>query len=159
MGLDATVYCDCLERGRLRVPPRPEWNVYVGEEGARYPGVKAHNQQIAFDSWDLRVACEHECGVLLHHHLGNIALIALFRKILQPHADRLPVLTTKVIYSGTHCGDFLATTQVEELAVEVEILSRVLCAEPRDEQFLRDFEQQLRSLIECSRRVHKPIAF
>ena len=119
MGLDACVYCDCFERGRLRTQPRPEWRVYVGKEGYRRAATDDLYEQMAFDAWDWRTACDHEDGVLLHHYLGNIALVGLFREILNPLADRLPVIVHQVIYSGTHCGDHLPLDAVEQLAPEV----------------------------------------
>jgi hypothetical protein len=62
MGLDAVVYCDCLERGRLRTASRPEWGVHVDEEGGRSPASQDLDEQIAFDTWNHRDACEHEDG-------------------------------------------------------------------------------------------------
>jgi hypothetical protein len=159
MGLDAFVYCDCFERGRLRTPPRPEWGVYVGEEGGRSPTTQDLDEQIAFDVWNSRDACEHENGVLLHHRLGNIALIGLFRYLLNAQVDRLPVIVKKIIYSGSHCGDSLSLEMVEQLRAEVEALAQVHDKDRKNEQFLRNFEQQLRELVEFSRTVGKPIVF
>jgi hypothetical protein len=158
VGLDAWVNCDCFERGRLRTPARPEWRVYVDDDGGRATANTDLDQQIAFDSWD-REACEHESGQLLHHYVGNISLIGLFRQLLLPMVDRIPIITTKVIYSGTHCGDRLALDEVTRLAEEINVLSQVHGENLRDEQFLRHFEQQLRELVECSLRVRKPIVF
>lgn len=159
MGLDASVYCNCLERGRLRKPPRPEWGVYVDGEGGRSPTTKDLDEQVAFDTWNYRDACEHENGVLLHHRLGNVALIGLFRQLLNAYGDRLPVIVKKIIYSGTHAGDSLSLDVVKELAAEMDLLSQIHDNDRQNEQFLRHFEQQLRDLVECSRKVEKPIAF
>jgi hypothetical protein len=159
MGLDASVYCDCLERGRLRTPPRPEWGVHVDEEGARSPTTRDLDEKIAFDAWNHRDACEHEDGVLLHHRLGNSALINFFRAVLTEHAARLPVVVRKIVYSGIHAGDILSTEAVEQLAGELAVLSQVHVKDRKDEQFLRHFEHQLRELVECSRRVQKPVVF
>ena len=159
MGLDASVYCDCFERGRLRTPPRPEWGVHVDEEGGRSPTTKDLDEQIAFDAWNYRDACEHENGVLLHQRLGNISLIGLFRQLLNAHVDRLPVIVKKIIYSGSHAGDSLSLEIVEQLGAEIEALGQIHERDRKNEQFLRDFEQQLRELVECSRKVGKPIVF
>jgi hypothetical protein len=159
MSLDASVYCDCFERGRLRSPPRLEWGVYVDEEGARSPATRDLDERVAFDSWNCRDACEHEDGVLLHHRLGNIALIGLFRKLLNAHVDRLPVIVKKIVYSGMHAGDSLSLEAVDQLGAELEELAQIHDKARQNEQFLRQFEQQLRELVECSRRVGKPIVF
>ncbi len=159
MGLDAHVYCDCFERGRLRTPPRTAWDVYVDEHGGCAPRTKDTDEQIAFDRWRNSHACEHQDGWLLHHRLGNIALIGLFRQLLNPHADRLPVVVHKIIYSGTHCGDRLDTADVEKLSMELTALATIHAPRRKDEAFLRDFEQQLRELVAASRSVGKPIVF
>jgi hypothetical protein len=158
MGLDASVYCDCFERRRLRTQPRPEWGVDVDEEGGRSATSRDLDQQIAFDAWN-HSACEHEDGVLLHHRIGNIALIGLFRQLLNPHVDRLPVIVRKIIYSGSHAGDSLSLETVAQLGAEVEALAQVHDKDRKNEQFLRDFEQQLRELVEYSGKVGKPIVF
>src|SRR5947208_1538866 len=159
MGLDASVYCDCLERGRLRTPPQPGWGVHVDEQGGRSPTTKDLDEQIAFDTWNYRDACEHEDGILLHHRLGNIGLIGFFRQVLSPHVDRLPVIVKKIIYNGIHAGDSLSPEAVEQLVTEIETLAEIHDTDRKDEQFLRHFEQQLRELVECSRKVGKPIVF
>jgi len=159
MGLDAYVYCDCFERGRLRTQPRPEWGVYVHEEGWREPTTHDLEELLAFDAWNFRDACEHEDGVLLHHRLGNIGLIALFRQLLNSRVDQLPVIVNKIIYSGIHSNDSLTLDAVERLAVELDPLAQVHDADRETEALLRDFEHKLRNLVECARRVQKPIVF
>lgn len=158
MSLHATVYCDCFERGRLRTPPRPEWKVYLDESGARFPGTDRLEEKIAFDQWTWD-ACEHENGWLANHRLGNIAFIGWLRKVLDPHQDRLPVLREKVIYSGSHCCDWLTVPDVEQLGKELQALAQIHVPDPVREEWLREFESQLRDLVECALRVHKPIVF
>jgi hypothetical protein len=150
---------DCFERGRLRTPPRPDWGVHVDAEGGRSPTTQDLDEEIAFDTWNYRGACEHEDGVLLHHYLGNIALIALLRELLNGHVDRLPVIVKKVIYSGTHAGDSLSLETVGHLGAELEALARIHDKDPTNESFLRNFERQLRELVECARTIAKPIVF
>jgi hypothetical protein len=159
MGLDATVYCDCFERDRLRTRPQPEWGVHVDETGARAAATNDLDQLIAFDAWNGRDACVHEDGVLLHHWLGNIALVGLFRQLLNGYADRLPMIVHKVIYSGIHAGDWLSPDAVEQLAAELDLLAQIHDEDEGNEQFLRHFERQLRELVVSSRTVRKPIVF
>ncbi|HTL29605.1 MAG TPA: hypothetical protein VL282_10295 [Tepidisphaeraceae bacterium] len=135
MGLDAHVHCDCFERGRLRTPPRPEWGVRIDETGDYVPHTKDLDELIEFDTWRYQEACEHPYGQLLHHRLGNIALIALFREILNPLAEQLPVIVNKVIYSGTHCGDYLNAADVEQLNAELGVLAGVHVSPKRMNSF------------------------
>ena len=158
MSLDAFVFCDCFEKGCLRGQPRSEWAVYVDKDGRRESGAANLNEQMAFDSWHYD-ACEHERGILLHHRLGNISLIGFFREAFNPYSDQLPILAGKVIYSGSHCCDYLNVTEVERLRGEIEVIATVCGKNAQDEQFIRRFEQQLRELADCSLRVRKPIAF
>src|SRR5689334_5841904 len=99
MGLDATVYCDCLEQNRLRVPPSPKWRVEADETGERLALTSDLDELMAFDDWNFR-ACEHESGVLVHHHLGNISRVGLLRETLSQESESFPIILNKIIYSG-----------------------------------------------------------
>ena len=132
--------------------------MHVSQDGSRNAASDNTDELLAFDAWNVG-ACEHESGVMLHHYLGNIALVALFRDLLGAHADRLPVVTTKVVYNGIHCGDRLSMADVRLLADEIELITQIHANDPREEQFLRDFEQQLRELTDCSLKIGKPIVF
>lgn len=158
MGLDATVYCDCFERGSLRSQPDPAWRVYVDSNGKRECGSQDIDHCLAFDKWD-RSACDHEYGVLVSHYIGNMALVAFYRHVLSQQADVFPLLLAKVLYSGIHCGDFLPPADVMAIRDEVKRLRKVHVQAPRDEDFLRDFENQLRDLVDCAIRFGKPISF
>ena len=74
MGLDAFVYCNCFETGRLRKSPKPEWNVRVAKDGELECTPGPLEQVMAFDYWVSREACEHEDCMAVHKRIGNIAL-------------------------------------------------------------------------------------
>src|ERR1700685_3015921 len=97
MGLDATVYCDCVERNRLRSKPLPDWKVYVEECGARSSKTGRIEEDLAFDQWNFS-ACEHESGILLHHRIGNIATVALLRCTLSEHSELFAFTLSQVVY-------------------------------------------------------------
>jgi hypothetical protein len=158
MGLDATVYCDCMERGRLRTPPRPEWQVYIDESGARFPKTSGLEEDLAFDRWNV-TACSHEDGVLLHHWLGNMSAVGLIRATLADLQETFPLILSKVVHSGTHCGDHLPTGSLPQLAVEVQALSSVRPAKPLAAEWLRDFEKKMTELLAAANSVGKPISF
>lgn len=159
MGLDAVVYCDCFETGRLREPPPPGCNVEVAVDGSLECGSNDLEVQLAFDQWLMNRACAHENGVLVHHRIGNIALVAALREELTrcPHA--FPVILNAILYNGIHAGDFIDYPTLVVLRPEIEALANVHCAERHLEHFMREFESQMRALLECALLVRKPIAF
>lgn len=158
MGLDAVVCCDCFERGRLRVQPDPNWNVYVDATGHRTTDVKRREEWMAFDKWDVD-ACEHECGVFLHCRIGNISTVAFLREELSKAADSFPIILSKVIYDGTHGGDHLTVDEVAEMHNELIMLESRHSEDSLIEEYLRNFEGDLRDLIDASLRLNKPISF
>jgi hypothetical protein len=160
MSLDAMVYCDCYERGKIRrPPPRPEV-VTVDESGevvltCNQPGT----DERGFYDW-LATACEHgPRGRLLSYRLGNIALVALLRSLLAREPNRFPILLTQVRYNGVHGGDFLSIEEVERLVPEVEHLKEVHADKEGHEPLVREFERQMRRLVQAALSVGKPIAF
>ncbi len=158
MGLNATVYCNCFERGILRSAPLREWSVYIDETGARSGRTENLEQDLAFDRWSAD-ACEHPDGVFLHHRLGNIAMIGFLRETLCQESEQFPLILSKVIYSGSHGGDFLMRIEVPGLLPELEALSHIHAADPLDEPLLRRFEEQLNELVQTSIELEKPISF
>ena len=102
----------------------------------------------------------HEHFRLVEHWLGNVASIIgeLRRKLEQVsenYRSEYPILTTKVIYNGSHSGDFLVGEEVVRLRDEIARLRKVETAvgdSPRDDLF-----SKLEDLIEASLKVSKPI--
>jgi hypothetical protein len=160
MALDACVYCDCYERGSIRTPPpQPEY-VYIDETGSLTLDYEKPGADLsAFRAWQA-TACDHQpLGMLVSHRLGNIARIGFLRYHLVDHADRFPVLLGKVLYNATHAGDFLTQADVERAAAELDYLKEIHLPGVEEESIIREFETQMRELVDASRRVHKPIAF
>jgi hypothetical protein len=158
MGLDATVYCDCFERGRLRTAPLPQWGVHVGDTGARFSRTRELEDGLAFDRWN-RTACDHEDGVLLHQYLGNIARVGLVREALSARLESFPILLGRVVYDGIHGGDWLSIEQVEALQRELVALTCFRPADERHARCVRYFEEQLNELVTVALQLGKPIAF
>ena len=157
MGLDAKIFCDCFERGRLLNPPRPRWGIYVDEYGMRdAQNTKSINE---FDKWNYRKGCKHEYGILVHYCLGNIWTIGTLRNIIKKHPKKFPIILKSVIYDGSHCGDWLTVEQVEEMKPEVDQLSDIQPADREKRSIVRGFEKQMKKLVKCSLRIKKPIVF
>ncbi|HTV48071.1 MAG TPA: hypothetical protein VMG59_06465 [Phycisphaerae bacterium] len=158
MGLDATVYCDCFEQGKLRTPPLPEWNMFVEEGGARSVRTGDLKKVLAFDQWNFN-ACEHERGILRHYRIGNIATVDLIRMTLTKRSELFPIILSKIVYNGIHCGDFINIDQITLLKPELQALSGFHSDDALAEGWIRQFETQLYELVEAAFRVKKPIVF
>jgi hypothetical protein len=159
MSLDAFVFCDCFERGRLRQPPPPGSHPHLEADGFLDSGSEDLEVQIAFDVWRYNQACEHEGGMLIHHRIGNIGLVAALRQELRQYADQLPLILSKVIYDGVHGGDYIPIDELRKLRSEVLNLARIHSADPDMESWLRTFETQMAELVDCALEVGKPITF
>jgi hypothetical protein len=162
MGLDASVYCDCYEMGKVKTPPSQPDLVYVdpisGEVLLRREERDA--DQRGFFEW-LSSACEHgpNRSCLVSHRLGNIALIGFLRGLFQETPDRFPTLLSKVVYDGTHSGDILPLSDVERVAGEMSAVHTLHCSDESHETLLRKFERQMLELVEAAKSVSKPIVF
>jgi hypothetical protein len=159
MGLDATVYCNCFETGRLKeIPPFFE-TIFVDNDGNLDCRSKDFETQLEFDQWLFYRACEHENGVLLHHRMGNIALVSLLRNELSRESEKFPVILQKILYNGIHAGDYLALDEVVKLKTELDELGGAAASDARNKQFIDDFHEQLVELTNASLQVKKPISF
>jgi hypothetical protein len=166
MGLDAVVFCNCAEKGRLKKPhPYPNL-LYIAPNGSPEIRSKNERQMEQHDGW-MRDACKHEGMMLDGDHLGSIGGIQFLRDILRravtAPARTFPVLWKKVIYSGSHTGDYLTAAKVKKLAIELDRLSRVdfarLEIDPDNRRYIGEFRGILRRLTKAALKIGKPIAF
>ena len=91
---------------------------------------------------------------------GNIALIAHIRELVR-HLEgtpgpRLPTLLKRVIYDGTHTGDFLPAAEAENLLSEVEL---ILHSSDILSDSERIFFETLRLLCNANIEAGNPIMF
>jgi hypothetical protein len=161
MGLDAYIYCDCYEKGRLLEPPPGGISLRVEANGelARERDDGTLESDLAFDRWQAKRACGHARGILLHHRLGNIALIGLLRTELQREPSRFPILLAQVVYSGSHGGDFLALETIPLLQRELESLKEFKGRTQEADNFMSKSRGQLSELATTALSIGKPIAF
>lgn len=160
MSLTGTVYCDCVENNRLRIAhPLPDL-LFIDDSGC--PEIRSGEfiQQVLHDKWEAQNPCSHNGFRLVEHWLGNVALIGYIRDEVQKLSKRTStaygILTLKVIYNGTHSGDFLSSEEVLRLEDELESLRKVgTLKDPHVDEFLRKLED----LVEKSLSVGKPIVF
>ena len=163
MSLNAVVYCDCIEKGRVTIPhPRPDL-LFIDEKGA--PDISSTDplEIEAHDRWESLRPCQHEHFWLIEHWLGNVSLIGSIRALLQQYlsdpAGEYPVLWSNVIYDGSHSGDFLAVDAVRELSDEVDRLSSMEHLPISDTSLLVELLRKLDDLVRASQSVNKPISF
>ena len=168
MGLDAVIFCDCIEKNRLKVPhPYPRL-LYVSSNGSPEIRSKDSIKIEEHDKWMEIPPCQHESMMVDGCFLGNMALIERMRNALaavsrRPPLPTFPVLLGRVIYSGTHTGDYLTIAQVRKLAMELQQLKsfhlRQVGVSSANLQAIMSVISKLDKLVRTSRKVRKPIAF
>ncbi len=161
MGLDACVYCDCYEKGKLREPPPVGVSLRVEADGSlgRERDEGTLEADLVWDRWVEELACEHPGGALLQNYLGNISLVGLLRSELQRKASRFPILLTKGFYSGSHTGDYLTVEEVLALQRELDALADFRCSTREADASMSEFRSQMSELVAASLSVMKPIVF
>ncbi|MCA1600078.1 MAG: hypothetical protein LC776_00050 [Acidobacteria bacterium] len=161
MSLNAVVYCDCVEKGRLTIPHPHADLLFINETGA--PDISSTDPRDieAHDRWESLRPCEHENFWLIERWLGNVSLVGSIRELLELNssdpAHDYPVLWSKVIYDGSHSGDFLPNDTVQQLSAEVDRLN--VENHHDDATPLEELLRKLQDLVRASRSVNKPISF
>jgi hypothetical protein len=100
MGLDAVVFCDCVEKGCLRVPhPYPRL-LYIANNGSPEIRSKDPVKVDEHDKWMNLPPCEHEGMMLPGSYGSNMNHISYLYRILsamsRKHGPACPVLLGKV---------------------------------------------------------------
>jgi|SRR5580704_9264046 hypothetical protein len=158
MSLDAFVRCTCIRDGKAKPHPFPERLTFdeIGEP--TLTGDPSDDEWDAHDHW-LGESCEHE-GYLVSEALGNITRVGNLRSFLRhlqgKPGPRFPMLLTKVLYDGTHTGDWLSSEQAEKLLKEVDTVlhSSDILAESE-----KEFFSSMKRLCEASIATGNPIMF
>ncbi len=159
MGLDGQVRCRCIQDGLAKPHPFPE-RLALDETTepilTRNPTL---DEYLVHDRW-FKSSCPHQ-GYLAQERLGNISSIAQVRESLraweqQNKTQRFPILLEKVVYSGTHSGDFLPACDSPELLKEVEEVTQIRSIWDACD---REFFTSLRRLCEASLETRNPIVF
>lgn len=158
MGLDAHVRCACIKQGRALPHPFPE-RLFLDETAE--PLLKGDPSDAEWDAHDqwFEKSCEHS-GYLVAVRLGNINLIARLREFLKHlqgnPGPKFPILLNKVVYDGTHSGDWIAGDQAPTLLAEVDT---VLHSRDILDELENEFFSNMRSLCLASIETGNPIVF
>jgi hypothetical protein len=161
MGLDAEVYCDCLERG-VATPPPPGIVLLPQPDGSIECGACSWDEEMLFEKWREHSMCEHTNGILVWFRLGNAGRIGFVNQFLSSHPEHYPILLQKVFYNGTHAGDQLALPDVAALGPELKRWAGQISetTEPGDDRStLWDLHSKLTALRELALRASRPIVF
>ena len=155
MGLDASVHCNCIKEGKARPHPFPELLVFdeTGEPTLKSDGHINLKLWLKHDKW-YRDSCPHS-GYLVKKPLGNMASVAYIRGFLENHSpNSFPLLLERVVYSGTHSGDWVAASDVPQLLTE----TRKLQGSTSDALILQ-FTNDVVELAQASIATGNPIVF
>jgi len=159
MSLDGYVRCTCVRDGKAQEPhPFPD-RLTFNETGApSLTGDPDDDEWEAHDEW-VQNACEHQ-GFLASEFLGNINRVRNVREFLKglqgDPGPKFPVLLKRVVYDGTHTGDFLPAKQSVALMNEVDLVlgSKDILTEGE-----REFFESMKRLCEASLATGNPVGF
>jgi hypothetical protein len=138
MALGASVRCNCIKEGKAPPHPFPELLAFdkTGEPILKKEGEISLDLCLEHDKW-YRNSCAHS-GCLVNRRLGNMSLVAYVREFLQSNSPNdFPLLLERVVYSGTHCGDWIAAGDVRQLLAETRRLQG-LASDPLILEFAND---------------------
>lgn len=144
MGLDATVY-----RNPRNLPE------YLRE---RVTVVEPESGEIDFrDAADDRVFGSSKLKAW-HEYIGNIAMVAFLREeIAKAFGNQESLLSKKVVYSGSHAGDYIPFSEIDLLSREIDDLEKITTISLAPE--LANFITQMRDLIAAANREGNRIIF
>ena len=121
-------------------------------------GDPSEDEWEALDRW-VQESCEHE-GYLVFEFLGNITRVQNVREFLRGlqgnPGPKFPILLKKVVYDGTHTGDWIPVKQSPALLREVNLVlqsSDILT--PGEKEFF----DAMKRLCDASIATGNPIAF
>ena len=159
MSLDAYVRCTCIRDGKAKKPhPFPERLIWDESNAPSLSGDPTEEEWEAHDTW-VQEACEHE-GLLVSEFLGNITRVQHVREFLRglqgDPGPKFPVLLKRVVYDGTHTGDWIPIKQSPALLREVTL---VLGSSDILTQGEKEFFESMKRLCEASIASKNPIIF
>ncbi len=158
MSLDGFVRCTCIRAGKAKPHPFPDRLTFdeVGEP--TLSGEPSEEEWEAHDQW-LGECCEHQ-GCLLAMFLGNITRVGNLRSFLRglqgTPGPKFPILLEKVLYDGTHTGDWIPSKDTKKLLKEVDTVlhSSDILADSE-----KEFFNNMKLLCEASVATGNPIMF
>src|ERR1700719_94338 len=158
MSLDAFVRCTCIRDGKAKPHPFPERLPYDESGKPVLTGEPSDEEWDAHDQW-VTDSCEHG-GYILSMFLGNITRVKNLRSFLRAlqgnPGPKFPILLEKVLYDGTHTGDWIPIKESPALLKEVNTVlhSSDILADSE-----KEFFNNMKLLCEASIATGNPIMF
>jgi len=159
MSLDGYVRCTCIRDG-LAKKPHPFPDKFMWDE----TNAPSLNNDATEEEWEshqtwLQQSCEHE-GFLASEFLGNITRAKNVRDFLRglqgEPSPKFPILLKKVVYDGTHTGDWVPVKESPALLREVDqVLASRDILTPGETEFF----ESMKRLCEASIATGNPIVF
>jgi hypothetical protein len=158
MKLQAYVFCNCYEQGRLKRQPQNPKIVAVLPNGDLGYYRATREQHAAFVAWRSH-ACRHPEGVVTGGQLCYRLPREVLHRAMSPHSRAFPIFIRKVLGCKPHTrNSHLTLKQVEKLQVELARLKNFHLADRKLDRELRCFYGQMRQLVRAALKFHKPIA-
>ncbi|MGA9392289.1 MAG: hypothetical protein WBV69_17815 [Candidatus Sulfotelmatobacter sp.] len=158
MSLDGFVRCTCIREGKAKPHPFPDRLTFDESGEPTLTGDPSEEEWEAHDRW-LGESCEHE-GYLQSLFLGNITRVGNLRSFLRhlqgSPGPKFPILLKKVLYDGTHTGDWISSKQAVKLLKEVNTVlhSSDILADSE-----KEFFTNMKMLCDASIATGNPIMF
>jgi hypothetical protein len=140
MGLDAVVYRD---KAHLELGADEEAAIVAPETGEVY-----------FES-DALARKYSEQGRAVARRISNIAAISELREEVSRLIGSSSFTITKILYSGSHCGDTIALESLPALSAELAQLRGTAKQSAELHQFVDSFEE----LVRAAKAERNPIVF
>jgi hypothetical protein len=159
MRLQAFVFCDCYEQGRLkRPPPSPELVKVLPNGDITCNRNATPDQHDEFIAWRTH-ACPHTEGVVTGGELGYRLSLQVLHRALSAQGRSFPILMRKVLGCNPRTrSSHLTLKQVEKLQLELAHLKSFRCADRKIDRELRYLYGQMTQLVRAAMKFHKPIA-
>lgn len=158
MSLDGFVRSTCIRDGKPKTLPFPDRLIFDESGEPKLTGDPSEQQWEAHDQWPGEL-CDHE-EYLLSLFLGDItragSLRSFLRHLLGTPGPRFPILPQKVLYDGTHTGDWSSSKIAEKLLKEVDI---VLHSSDILADFEKEFFNNMKLLCEAIGATGSPVIF
>ena len=158
MGLDARVRCNCVQEGKAKPHPFPD-RLRLDETGEPIlTGDPSDDDLETHEAWFAK-SCAHD-GYVASESLGNVTSVKHLREFLRglqgDPGPKFPLLLEKVLYNGTHTGDWIPTADSEALLREVQV---VLQSSDILSEGEKAFFNSMERLCQASLATGNPIVF
>ena len=145
MGLDAVVY---RHINNLEIDRADKEKALIDEERG----------EVYFEDPEMARKYGHRPFIAIEKRLGNIAAIgAIDQEIVSVIGGAPSTMHEKVLYSGSHCGDFIAYDELDQVDAEIAMIKK-LSAGVRT-PLLDGFLSDMTDLVKAAKEQKQPIVF